>query len=74
MDLDDVESILLNALAGADNVVVNDVSGTDSSPSRRTTSRARPAAPPATARRHPDVRGTGGNDQVDVTGDAPRHG
>jgi Ca2+-binding RTX toxin-like protein len=29
MDLDDVETIDLNALAGADNLVVNDLSGTD---------------------------------------------
>ncbi len=29
MDLDDVETIALNALGGADNLVVNDVSGTD---------------------------------------------
>ena len=29
MDLNDVESISFNALGGADNIVVNDLSGTD---------------------------------------------
>ena len=29
MDLNDVESIDFNALGGADNIVVNDLSGTD---------------------------------------------
>ena len=50
MDLDDVEAIDLNALAGADHLVVNDLSGTDliawtpTSPTRP--ARARPTPTP----------------------------
>ena len=58
MDINDVEAIDVNALGGADNVVVNDISGTDlaqvgtnlaaadggATTSRRTTSSSTPPA------------------------------
>ena len=70
MDLDDVESILLNTLAGADNVVVNDVSGTDLV-SQENNLEGTPGSTTGDSERDTlTVRGTGGNDQVSVTGDA----
>ena len=52
MDLNDVEAIDLNALGGADTITVNDLTGTDVTRST-STSPARSAARPATARPTP---------------------
>ena len=45
MDLNDVETIDFNALGGADKITVNDLTGTDVTQGRRSTSarRRRPA-------------------------------
>ena len=52
MDLNGVETVNVNALGGADTVTVNDLTGTDVTRST-STSPARPAAAPATARPTP---------------------
>ncbi len=70
MDLNDVETIQFNALGGADNVVVNDLSGTDaklvnidlSSPVGSGTGDGQPDTV--------TVNGTAGADHITVSGDA----
>jgi Ca2+-binding RTX toxin-like protein len=70
MDLNDVETIQFNALGGADNIVVNDLSGTDaklvnidlSSPAGSGTGDGQPDTV--------TVDGTAGADHVTVSGDA----
>ena len=52
MDLNDVEGIDFNALGGADNITVNDLTGTDVTQVNLDLAR-RPAARPATARPTP---------------------
>ena len=71
MDLNDVESIDFNALGGADNIVVSDLSGTDVDRGRTSISAARSAVRPATARPTPSRRkATNGDDVAIVVGDA----
>jgi Ca2+-binding RTX toxin-like protein len=68
MDLNDVEAITFNALGGADNIVVNDLSGTDV-----TEVNLNLAAPGGAGDGQPDtvtVFGTNGDDIAQVFGDA----
>ena len=70
MDLNDVEGIDFNALGGADNIVVNDLSGTDVTEINLNLAGALGGTP---ATRQPDnviVNGTNGDDVVLVVGDA----
>ena len=72
MDLNDVESIDFNALGGADNIVVNDLSGTDV-----TEINLNLAVPGGAGDAQPDsviVQGTNGDDVVLVVGDASGDG
>ena len=68
MDLNDVEQIDFNALGGADNIVVNDLSGTDA-----TQINLNLAAGAGSGDAQPDnviVQGTNGDDFAQVFGDA----
>ena len=69
MDLNDVESIVAKALGGADNIVVNDLSGTD-------VTSVTPTSPPSAAATTPQpdnviANATNGDDVVSVSGDRP---
>jgi Ca2+-binding RTX toxin-like protein len=64
MDLNDTEAITFNALGGADNIVVNDLSGTDVTEINLNLSEGVAAADTVT------VRGTNGDDVALVVGDA----
>ena len=68
MDLDDVEGIDFNALGGADNVVVNDLSGTDVI--EVNTKLAGPAGSGDAAQDTVTVQGTSNDDVALVAGDA----
>jgi Ca2+-binding RTX toxin-like protein len=70
MDLNDVETIQFNALGGADNVVVNDLSGTDA---KLVNIDLSAPAGSGTGDGQPDtvsVNGTAGADHIAVSGDA----
>ncbi len=70
MDLNDVEHIHFNALGGADNIVIGDLSGTDAT--RIDIDLAGPANPAAGDGQadRVTVNGTSGNDTILVVGDA----
>ncbi len=70
MDTNDVETVDFNALGGADTVTVNDLTGTDVT-SVNTDLAGTPGG--TTGDNQPDsviVKGTNGNDAIDVRGDA----
>jgi Ca2+-binding RTX toxin-like protein len=68
MDLNDVEAIDFNALAGVDNIVVNDLSGTDVTEINVNLAAAGGAGDRALD--NVTVNGTGGDDVVLIVGDA----
>ncbi len=71
MDLNDVESIDFNALGGADNIVVNDLSGTDVTEVNLNLAVAAGGAATARSTRSPPS-GTNGDDVVQVVSDDDR--
>ena len=66
MDLNSVEHIQLNALGGADNITVNDLSGTDSTQVAIDLSATAGTAQGDGAADTVTVNGTAGNDQISI--------
>ena len=71
MDLNDVESIDLNALGGADTIVVNDLSGTDVTELNTALAGALGGGAGDLQPDNVIVNGTNGDDVSVVAGDAP---
>jgi hypothetical protein len=68
MDTDDVETVDFNALAGADTVLVNDLTGTDVTQTNVDLAAALGGIAPDGALDSVDVNGTNGADSINVQG------